>query len=253
MSTTDEKIVTGPCVQGCGRTVTRDMSTAGSFAKHLADKPLWCDECIAAAEADRERAEQEAAATRRADHLPRRIEMAGLPAAHHAKRIRDLDHTNELREAALRWSLGSLPGLVLTGDVGRGKTTLAGAAALEMLHGGRDLIWTSAPLLMARLGSGFDTEQRAWALVALAGRKPLVLDDIDKARPTEYGAEQIFLAVDTRVEHGLPLLVTTNLPLSELAGRWVPPYGEALASRLYGYCQVMNVTGIDRRLGGGAT
>lgn len=249
MSITEQSnIVSGPCTGGCGRTVERD--TSGRYSKFLASVPLMCDECIARKDDERTEAEQEAAVEREAGRLPRRIAESGLPAAHHGKQIADLEHPAALLAAAAGWATGQLPGLLLTGDVGRGKTTLAGAAALEMLQSSRSLVWSSAPLLMARLGSGFDTDQRAWALDTLAGHKPLVLDDIDKGRPTEYGAEQIFLAVDTRVEHQLPLLVTSNLDLEQIAERWPQPFGEAIASRLYGYCKVMIVAGQDRRLRG---
>src|SRR6185312_5160454 len=135
-----------------------------------------------------------------------------------------------------------------TGDIGRGKTMLAGVACWQRLQSKR-VLWTSAPLLFARLGTGLGTEQREWALNVLGGRTALVIDDLDKARPTEYGAEQVFLAIDQRVEHDAPLLVTTNLSPGQLAEKWPEPYGPAIASRLVGYCRVVRVEGSDRRLG----
>jgi DNA replication protein DnaC len=82
-------------------------------------------------------------------------------------------------------------------------------------------------------------------LATLTGTSALVLDDLDKTRPTEYGAEQIFLAVDGAVTSGRALLVTTNLGLGQLAGKWPQPFGEAIASRLAGYCKVV-YHGFDR-------
>jgi DNA replication protein DnaC len=78
----------------------------------------------------------------------------------------------------------------------------------------------------------------------------MVLDDIDKGRPTEYGAEQIFLAVDQRVTHGSSLLVTTNLGLDELRDRWPETYGPAIVSRLVGHCELVRIDGEDRRIAG---
>ena len=57
----------------------------------------------------------------------------------------------------------------------------------------------SAGYVMATPGSrSFDDPRRQEAIDALTGTDGLVLDDIDKARPTEYGCEQLFLAVWAR-------------------------------------------------------
>ena len=74
-----------------------------------------------------------------------------------------------------------------------------------------------------------------------------MLDDLDKARPTDYGAEQIFLAIDHAVTHGRPLIVTSNLPLNRIADHWPQPAGHAIASRLLGYCVQHRLAGPDRR------
>ncbi len=47
-------------------------------------------------------------------------------------------------------------------------------------------------------------------------RYSIFLDDIDKARPTEYTAEQFFDLVNTVYEHKHQLVVTTNLSTDEL-------------------------------------
>jgi DNA replication protein DnaC len=239
-------VVTATC-PGCGAAVDRDVSAVpeGSWRDMLLRIEVRCEACAAAVELERQ-AEDDARAERdRRAQFDRRLRESGLPQRHHM-RLEQLDHPDALIDAAGRWARDG-GGLLATGQVGRGKTTIAGSAAYEALKR-RAVIWTSAPLLFARLGSGFDSEQRRWALDTLANRRALVLDDIDKARPTEYAAEQVFLAVDQRVEHQVPLLVTSNLSPGELAGRWPAPYGEAIASRLVGYCQVLRVDGNDRRL-----
>lgn len=106
----------------------------------------------------------------------------------------------------------------------------------------------SVPFLFARLGLAFSDDARQEALNALAATDALVLDDIDKTRPTEYAAEQLFCAIDTRVTAGAGLLVTTNLAPSALAERFPDPYGEAIVSRLVGHCETFALEGGDRRL-----
>lgn len=230
-------ILAGPCT-GCGAEVRRDLSGAGWLRANLAAAPLVCESCIASderaqAEEDAER-ERVMAARRRAA----RIKASGIPAQLLAVTFDDIDlRGRELAlAAARRWATGDLAGLTLTGPVGRGKTRLAAAAANGMLAR-RSVRWWSTPVLFARLGHGFGHDERDGAIDALVGGHALVLDDLDKARPTEYGAEQIFSAIDSRIAEGEPLLVTTNLSSEQLAAKFPDPYGEAITSRLVGHTE----------------
>jgi DNA replication protein DnaC len=90
----------------------------------------------------------------------------------------------------------------------------------------------------------FTDEGRAEAVRVLTGAGAVVLDDLDKCRPTDYGREQLFAAVDAREQAEAPLLVTTNLTPSEIGEQ----FGDALMSRLAGYCRVVEVGGDDQRL-----
>lgn len=234
--------------EDCGTPVTRDLAT-GAFADKINALPFHCDPCIhASAERDAEEELRRRAESERAK-AETRLKDSGLPAKHCVD-LSMLDHDPAVLCAAEDWALHG-GGLLLTGEIGRGKTMIAGAACWMRLKD-RPVLWTSAPLLFARLGTGLGTSQRDWALDVLSSKRALVLDDIDKARPTEYGAEQVFLAIDQRVEHEAPLLVTTNLSPGQLAEKWPEPYGPAIASRLVGYCKVVRVEGTDRRLTGGA-
>lgn len=236
--------ISGTCTR-CGAPASRP-DLPGRFARLVRSIPLYCDACveqIAAEDADRDAAAVQA---RVAQAVEDRVKRSGLPTRHHIS-LRGLEHPAEVLTAARHW-VNHGGGLLLTGDIGAGKTTIAGAACWERLQT-RPVTWITAPLLFARLGSGLGTDGRDQALDILAGRHGLVLDDIDKARPTEYAAEQVFLAIDQRVEHSAPLLITTNLTPGDLAARWPEPYGPAIASRLVGYCTVIPVPGGDRRIG----
>ena len=170
-------------------------------------------------------------------------------------------------DAAAAWAAEGA-GLVLTGAVGVGKSTLA-AAALDARnqvladrvaadrsrgsltspdrYGRLGACWLSVPVVFACLAGDRDDPQRRRMESLLVSARPLVLDDLDKARPTQYGAEQMFLAVNQRVEHDSALLVTTNLDLDALEQRWPEEYGAAIVSRLIGHGRVVRINGHDRR------
>jgi DNA replication protein DnaC len=189
-----------------------------------------CTECVAHEAEKRE--------GRRAD----RIARSGLP--RDLRRLSLLGaYSQEAASAARDWSSGDIRGLCLTGPTGVGKTWLAAAAAWARLQN-YSVKWVSVARLMTQLRAGFGSEMKANADAIVAGSGAIVLDDLDKANPSEFGREILFAAVDNRVEEGSQLLVTTNLPLSKLGNK----LGEPIASRLAGYCVSIRMQGEDRRL-----
>jgi DNA replication protein DnaC len=178
---------------------------------------------------------------KRAERLNFRIERSGLP--------RDL--RNQLLgagkgthvDAARRWAAGEMNGLCLTGPVGVGKTWLAGAAAWARLQE-QPLEWVSVARMMSQLRAGFGSEAKKKADRIVTGTGSIVLDDLDKANPSDFGKEVIFAAIDGRVAEGSSILVTTNKALSQIETL----YGAPVASRLAGHCEVVRMSGADRRL-----
>lgn len=235
-----------PCV-GCGLEIERDLPTDDGFWRRQMLRCIRCPDCEslakAEAEADLERSRLED------QNYQRRLRESdcGLPAALRNLSWSELDTTGveAAVASAIKWAEHG-GGLVLSGPVGVGKTRLAATACWDAL-GFRPCRWLSTPALFARLSAGMGSDVREGLLKVLIGRTALCLDDLDKARATEYGAEQVFLAVDSRIGEGEPLLVTTNLSLGELAAKFPEPYGEAIASRLAGYCEVVTLDGEDRR------
>src|SRR4029077_13036388 len=97
--------------------------------------------------------------------------------------------------AARQWAEGNLDGLLLTGDVGVGKTWLAATATWELLRR-RGVRWVSTARMLIQLRAAYNDEDRAAAIATLSGNGALVLDDLDKASPTEFGREVIYTAID---------------------------------------------------------
>ncbi len=239
------------CV-GCGVPKRRFIpdSLQGPWRERLVAMPLMCDECVENEE--RSSAEEAAQRARLAEHrnTQHRIRCSGIPERLREASLSQLDASQPVAEAR-SWAAGSLRGLLLSGPVGAGKTHTAAAAVMAALTV-RQVTWLSAPALFAQLGADRGSRMHGLAIEALAGTTALALDDLDKARPTDYGAEQIFAAIDSRVAAGKPLLVTTNLDPHEIATRYPQPYGEGIVSRLLGYCDWVAVDGDDRRMRGAA-
>lgn len=178
-------------------------------------------------------------ARKRAEKRDLRIRNSSLPEA-----LRGIEFPEgHVGDAARRWADGEIAGLCLEGPVGVGKTWTAAAACWAKLQ--REACqWVPVARLMTQMRAGFEDESRKLATRSILRANAVVLDDLDKVTPTDYGKEIIFAAIDGRVEAGQPLLVTTNLTPSEIGQR----FGDAVMSRLAGYCTTVRMKGVDRRV-----
>ena len=114
-------------------------------------------------------------------------------------------------------------GLLIWGDVGCGKSFLAGAIAnalidqevrVKMTNFTAILNDLSSTLILNDLSSTF--EGRNEYLNRLCSYPLLIIDDFGMERGTEYGLEQVYSVIDGRYRSKKPLIVTTNLTLTEL-------------------------------------
>jgi DNA replication protein DnaC len=266
---TGSPVVTVACA-GCGAEVSYSEPTEPVAHELLRNRRAYCDPCLerlAAEDEQRQAAEREREAAKALDRMR---QVCGLPVVFRSATFEGC-RADGMPERAVKaaevWAADGA-GLVLTGPVGVGKSTLAAAAldarnrvlaelaAAERGHGSLRLpdcydrlgaCWLSVPVVFACLAGDRDDPRRRQMESVLVSARPLVLDDLDKARPTQYGAEQMFLAVNQRVEHGSALLVTTNMDLDTLEKRWPEEYGAAIVSRLIGHGRAVCINGHDRR------
>ena len=105
-------------------------------------------------------------------------------------------------------------GLLLWGGVGTGKSFMAGCIANALMEQEVAVCMTNFARIMNELNNAFSG--RIEVVDRLCGYPLLVIDDFGMERGTEYALEQIYNIIDSRYRSRKPLIVTTNLTLTEL-------------------------------------
>lgn len=135
-------------------------------------------------------------------------------------------------------------GLLLYGNVGCGKSFAAACIANAIIDNGTPCMMTNFTRIINRLQESFDWRQKY--IDNLNSFDLLVIDDMAVERNTEYVWEQIMTIIDARYRSGLPVVVTTNLTIGELADP-ADIRRQRVYSRLKEMCVPIEVTGADRR------
>lgn len=142
--------------------------------------------------------------------------------------LRPLENIHPMQADALPFiQANPLQSYVIAGRFGTGKSMLMWALY-------KNAVENNAQRIVACTLSELITEYRAFIQASMAGETPkyprlnaeelrqdsvrysIFFDDIDKARPTEYTAEQFFEIVDAIYNFRHQLVVTTNLSVSRL-------------------------------------
>ena len=111
--------------------------------------------------------------------------------------------------------LASSTGLLLWGNVGTGKSFIAGCIANALLDKGVPVIMTNFARLLNKLTDIYSGDRNAY--IDSFRKYPLmIIDDLGMERNSEFAREQVFSVIDSRYRSQLPMIVTTNLSLEEL-------------------------------------
>ena len=105
-------------------------------------------------------------------------------------------------------------GLLLWGGVGTGKSFMAGCIANALMEQEVAVCMTNFARIMNELNNAFSGRNEV--VDRLCGYPLLVIDDFGMERGTEYTLEQIYNIIVSRYRSRKPLIVTTNLTLTEL-------------------------------------
>lgn len=141
-----------------------------------------------------------------------------------------------------------VPGLLLKGSYGTGKTHLAVSILRETAEAGIPGMFVVVPDLIAKMLASFDAKDgKAGDLVETAKSVPLlVLDDLGAENPKPWVVELIYVLINHRYEHMLPTIITTNYDGKQLDA----VFGRRIVSRLAEMTVPVNIRAEDYRMRG---
>lgn len=146
-------------------------------------------------------------------------------------------------------------GLILVGNNGVGKTHLACSIANKLIENGIPVIYGTLINLLAELRNSYDTDNDISEMEIIKLYENVVLliiDDLGKEKPSEWGLEKLFTIINSRYENNLPVIITTNYNQNSLVER-LSLNGEietakSIISRLYEMCYLVKIEDIDHRI-----
>lgn len=97
--------------------------------------------------------------------------------------------------------------------------------------------------VLRKIKEGFDHPTERNIVNDMINKPILYLDDLGTEKASDWVKEQLYLVINERYNWVRPVVITTNLNMQEIA----EAYGERFASRLVEMCDVIKLTGDDRR------
>lgn len=137
-------------------------------------------------------------------------------------------------------------GLIMFGEVGRGKTFYAACIANALIDKGYKVYMTNFAELTNRIQGMFEGRQEF--IDSLSRNALLVIDDLGVERDSASGymQEMVYNIIDSRYRSGLPFIITTNLTADQLKNPKDIRY-QRICERILERCHPVEVTGQNRR------
>ena len=135
------------------------------------------------------------------------------------------------------------PSLFLYGETGLGKTHLSLAIAGAVTQKGYGVIYGSAQNLLDRMERERFKGEADGATDAILGCDLLILDDLGAEFSTQFSVAAVYNILNTRLQSGRPVIISTNLTVKELEKR----YTRRITSRIFGTYTTLAFCGADVR------
>ena len=135
------------------------------------------------------------------------------------------------------------PSLFFYGETGLGKTHLSLAIAGEVVRKGFGVIYGSAQNLLDQMEREHFKGGSEGATESILKCDLLILDDLGAEFSTTFTVAAVYNIVNTRLQSGLPVIISTNLPVKELEKR----YTRRITSRIFGSYKTFGFCGSDIR------
>lgn len=135
------------------------------------------------------------------------------------------------------------PSLFLYGETGLGKTHLSLAIAGAVTQKGFGVIYGSAQNLLDRMERERFKGTDDGATEAILDCDLLILDDLGAEFSTQFSVAAVYNIINTRLQSGRPVIISTNLTVKELEKR----YSRRITSRIFGTYTTLAFCGSDVR------
>jgi len=135
----------------------------------------------------------------------------------------------------------------LTGKTGVGKTTLMASLAKLYFINFKNVMWISYPAFIMELQSAFKKDGESpfdMAVEVARFSGVLAIDDIGAEKLTDFVRQITYFILNEREQRMLPIIITSNFSLQQI-DEMIDP---RISSRIAGMCEVIKLTGKDRRI-----
>lgn len=149
------------------------------------------------------------------------------------------------KKYAVNFSLSST-NILMFGKTGLGKTHLSLSIANEVLKSGFNVLYDSTINYLRKIEKehfGRDSKD-VDTLEMLLSADLLILDDLGSEYDTPFYVSTMYNIINTRMNRGLPTIISTNLNHEEIQKK----YDDRIVSRLFAAYECMEFVGVDVRL-----
>lgn len=136
-------------------------------------------------------------------------------------------------------------GLLMWGDTGNGKTYAAACIANALIEKGIPVLVTGFNDILSAI-TGMFADERVSYIDSLQEFPLLILDDLGAERQSQFALETVYTVIDNRYKAKLPIIVTTNTPITELKNAPNMDY-QRIYDRVLEMCVPLHFTGESLR------